>query len=223
MEHKQEKGSAAVYCLPCSLSAKEHEHGRKLLSHALKNEYNIAFTEEMLMYGEHGKPMLKSGFPHFNISHCQGMVVCALADCPVGTDIERHRRVTEPLMKKACTKEEIFYIKKGAGPEELTFWEGGAPEKTESQPRANSLSKPQILNFLKIWTLKESFMKMSGTGITKDLKEVAFDLEEDGEIRCNQGGFYNQRILRDGYILSLCTEKPVQNIVLKYENENVLN
>lgn len=238
MEKREEKqrgirlgaGKAVVYCLPNSLpfdgaqgssEKMQHKEGRKLLSFALRNEYSIEFTEEMLRYGEHGKPMLKGGFPHFNISHCKGMVVCALADCPIGVDIEPRRRITEPLLRKVCTEEELFYVKGGSNSKELAFWEEKHLNGTNVFLSNKSAAESEILNFLKIWTLKESFLKMIGKGITIDMKEVQFEVEKEGEIQCNQGGFYKQEILREGYILSLCTEKPIKGLIIKYKNEIV--
>lgn len=227
-----ETGNVVIYCLPVPVPSdevrggqekKQHEEGRNLLSYALKNEFNIDFSEVMIKFGEHGKPMLKGGFPHFNISHCKGMVVCALADCPVGVDIEGKRNITEPLLKKVCGEEELFYVKRGAGLEKFPFWKENEQKRTNVLLSDNSVSEGQILNFLKIWTLKESFLKMTGKGITTDLKDVGFRMEDDGEIRCNQGGFYEQKILKEGYILSVCTEKSVKDIIVKYKNENIEN
>ena len=59
--------------------------------------------------------------------------------------------------------------------------------------------------FFKIWTLKESYVKAGGWGITIPLTEFSFELRPDG-ITCSVPGVkLVQYCLKERYILSLCT------------------
>ena len=50
--------------------------------------------------GETGKPEFSVSPPYFNISHCEGYAVCAVADHPLGVDAEPADRVVEPGILK---------------------------------------------------------------------------------------------------------------------------
>lgn len=90
-----------------------------------------------------GKPYFpQAPFFHFNISHTDGLVVCATAGSPVGVDAESSlRRVPLAVIRRMMTpleKESILQL----------------PE--EEQP----------LRFYEIWTRKEAYGKWMGEGIT---------------------------------------------------------
>lgn len=197
MEHR-----IIVYCQTYDWQAEhknesqlQHLLGRTLLKQALINECKVEFSEDMIEVKENGKPVLK-GLPIcFNISHCKGMVVCALSDCPVGVDVEKERRISKSLVRKTCNDWEKSYI----------------------------LNHDYIKSFLELWTLKESWMKMTGVGMRIPFDTVNFrflGLEKElpepeaagswrmpEEIRCNRGGEFWQIKLNKDYILSVCSEK----------------
>ena len=88
---------------------------------------------------QYGKPYLKDFSDiHFNISHCNGAVVCIFSDTEVGVDIQELRNTTLYHAKKICSEEEIERIENAAEPE---------------------------LEFCRIWSVKEALCKLSGTGI----------------------------------------------------------
>lgn len=161
----------------------QHVIGRNLLRKALFREYGIEISGELehrIEKRTNGKPVLK-GLPiHFNISHCKGLVACALAPCPVGVDVEGTRNVSEALVKRVCAQEEQEYIARGDLKE----------------------------RFLELWTLKESYLKMTGEGIVTNLSGVVFRLENREEgIVCNRAGNFYQEKIQPDYILSVCTER----------------
>ena len=94
-------------------------------------------------YGDHGKPSLV-GLPHihFNLSHCRVAAICVVSDKPVGVDIETIRPYKESLARYAMNDDELQLINGSA------------------------------LEFTKLWTQKEAVVKLSGRGITTDLKSV---------------------------------------------------
>lgn len=193
------KNRVVIYCRrfePCR-AVQQHRHGRRLLEQALKEEYQIDFTEDMITFMANGKPCFKELPIFFNISHCNSMAVCALADVPVGVDVETGRRVKDSLVRRVLNSWEQAYVK----------------EQPESMDR-----------FPELWTLKESFIKMTGEGLRIPLNTVNFRLREsieDGEvisegarlwrssnrISCSRPGYFMQWKLDGGYVLSLCTKE----------------
>ena len=113
-----------------------------LLKKGLQQEYDI-WENPLFEYGEHGKPSLV-GLPHihFNLSHCRVAAICVVSDKPVGVDIETIRPYKESLARYAMNDDELQLINGSA------------------------------LEFTKLWTQKEAVVKLSGRGITTDLKSV---------------------------------------------------
>lgn len=130
----------------------KHEQGRRecaaaylLLRQALREQY--AITEPpVFSYGEHGKPAIV-GLPHvhFNLSHCRQAAICVVSDSPVGIDIESIGRYKESLVAYTMNDDEQVLITQAAEPEET---------------------------FIRLWTQKEAVLKLTGEGISRDLKLV---------------------------------------------------
>lgn len=117
----------------------------RLLQQGLREEYGI--TESPLFeYNEHGKPAI-IGHPdiHFNLSHCKHAAVCVLSTQPVGIDVESIRPFKESLAQYAMSDSELQQI------------HAATDSATE---------------FIRLWTMKESALKLLGTGISNDLKTV---------------------------------------------------
>ncbi|MBV6455625.1 MAG: hypothetical protein LMBGKNDO_00501 [Bacteroidales bacterium] len=110
-----------------------------LLVYALKTE-KLFNGLPIFAYGPCNKPFL-ANYPgiHFNISHCEGTVVCALSNTPVGIDIEKVIPYDDDLARYICNTSEYQWI--NAAPEEKS------------------------LRLTEMWTRKESGVKCSGTGI----------------------------------------------------------
>ena len=130
----------------------KHEQGRRecvaaylLLKQALREEYGI--TENPVFdYGEHGKPTIV-GHPeiHINLSHCREAAVCAVSSRPVGIDVESISRYKDSLAEYTMNASELRKIKEAENPEE---------------------------EFIRLWTMKEAVLKLSGEGISNDIKDV---------------------------------------------------
>lgn len=129
-----------------------HELGQRqcvlsylLLKRALHEVYDID-ENPLFDYGEHGKPFF-TNHPdiHFNISHCKDAVACAIDDSPVGIDIESVGRYKDELARYTMNDEEIAKI--------------------------TTADDPEVV-FIELWTKKEAAMKLVGTGITDNLKEI---------------------------------------------------
>ena len=137
-----------------------------LLCEALKNRYAILDTP-IFEYGTHGKPFLK-GYNniHFSMSHCNTAAVCAVADFPIGVDVEHLRPYNERLASYTMNEEEYALISSSASPE---------------------------VDFIRLWTMKEAVVKLSGRGIN-DIKNILTNFS--GKIS------YVER-LEKGYIYSV--------------------
>lgn len=162
----------------------EHEQGLLLLRRALREQYGIDCGDGRkpdLIEGAHGKPYLRE-YPQiqFNISHCMGLAVLAVGDCSVGIDVEYVRPYRELLLKRVLSAAELRQMEAAgeAGREEL---------------------------FFRFWTLKESYVKAVGCGITVPLQDISFQIGDDGGITCEKTGWkFRQWILAGGYVLSAC-------------------
>ena len=133
----------------------KHELGQRLnvlayqlLKQGLREGYGI--TENPLFeYSEHGKPAIV-GHPEicFNLSHCKEAVACVISTEPVGIDVESIREYKDGIARYAMNDEEFQQI------------------QTAAEPAAE---------FIRLWTMKESALKLIGTGISNDLKTVLVD------------------------------------------------
>jgi len=123
-----------------------------LLRIALKEMYEITDIVEF-SYEDKGKPLLRD-YPgvHFNLSHSGNIAACIVADNKVGVDVQQITAVSEKVAKRVLTKAEFAEYKNSQTPDEY---------------------------FCKVWTIKESFLKYSGQGITMELKEISADTLQD--------------------------------------------
>ncbi len=181
--------------VPCNKKySVEHQLGLSLLAQGLAEVCQIQVSqkelEDMITVGDYGKPYFKE-YPdiHFNISHCDGMVVCALSDSPVGIDVENIGEVKDHILPKVLTP----------GEQEFLF-----------QYRQDTEKYKEL--FYRFWTLKESRIKQNGCGFTMPLTDISFILsaeEHETKIECSDKTvFFAQKMIEDKYILSVCSAHP---------------
>ena len=117
--------------------------------------------ESLLEKGPYGKPCL-AAYPeiHFNISHSGGWAVCALAAMPCGVDIQERR----PIRSRRIVERTM-----------------NAREQRQIREAEDSTAE-----FIRLWTYKESCIKLSGEGLRQDMKTLKppachqfFRLEKD--------------------------------------------
>lgn len=130
-----------------------------LLKRALADAGHAA-EELSYGYGEHEKPYL-SGMPgfHFNLSHSGDYVMLAAAECEVGCDIEKIKEGKLPLAKRFFCREEYELI-------------------------AAAEAEERDLLFTRYWTLKESYIKMTGMGLACPLDSFQILLKDGQEPVC---------------------------------------
>lgn len=123
-----------------------------LLQQILDKQY--AIREIRFNINEHGKPSLEAHPDiHFNMSHCRHAVACVVADHPVGVDIERLGRYKERIAQYTLSATELATI---VSPPHDGMGHAAAAD----------------LQFTILWTKKEALLKLIGTGITDDLKNI---------------------------------------------------
>ena len=143
-----------------------------LLWEGLFREYGIE-AAPLFDFGSHGKPVLRD-YPdlHFSLSHSGNAVLCALDRRPVGADVEMiHRKNLEHLLS-------VF-----SDPERASIEQAASP----------------ALCFTRLWTRKESYLKLTGEGLTgtKALREIP--TEDTDSVRF-------KTVIREaeGFVYSVC-------------------
>jgi len=127
---------------------------RIALSHAA--EHKVRPADWRFVVAPNGKPAVAPDLPqiHFSISHVDPMVAVAVsAEREIGLDIECvDQNVSPDLIAEFAHVDERNSI-------------GGLP-----RPR-------EIREFIRLWTLKEAYTKLTGTGHALDFKSIKFTLD----------------------------------------------
>lgn len=157
-----------------------------LLRYALEK---AGYDYEHLRFGvtKAGRPVIESEESLFySISHSGDYVVCLLADCNVGVDIES---ATRRLFQKGKEAQLERVAKHSFSQKEY-----------EEYLLADDGKKKEI--FLKYWTRKESYSKALGIGLTMDFSSIEVPEE-----------YYLSRWLLEDYYISIYTEKGKNEIM----------
>ena len=112
--------------------------------------------------GDKGKPEVTNcSIPlRFNVSHTKGLIVCAVAlEVDLGVDVEYIKRKTS-ILKVANFK----------------F------SKQENTELISQLPENRSRRFFDYWTLKESYIKAVGGGLSIPLDKFSFDIKDDDNI-----------------------------------------
>lgn len=156
---------------------------------ALSHVASVAATDWRFADGPNGKPVAWcDGRPaplSFNLSHSEGIVGVAVlprADASVGFDLEAlDRKVDLDVAERYFRPEEVAWLY--------------SLEATE---------RPQ--GFLRLWTLKEAFIKATGEGLSRDLASFWFEtspprlhLVPPADLP-ETGWRFEQRVLDGGFV-----------------------
>ena len=130
---------------------------RFVLSHSCR----IAPEAVRFCVNPHGKPALLPGVSsvpvRFNLSHCPGLAGCVMTlDADIGLDMEAQNRcVNLDLARRFFSLPEIMQL-----------------EKIQDSGARQAL-------FLKLWTLKEAYVKAVGKGLSMGLDKFSFVFDQD--------------------------------------------
>lgn len=141
-EWRREKALKFRFLIDRVLSTKAY----LLLKQGLQQGYGIE-TNPTFDYIKNDKPVLRE-FPdiHFNLSHCKKGVLCVIDDHPVGCDIEAIPTQLNMSLCNYCHQEqEVNHILQSEKP---------------------------TMAFTELWTRKEALVKLVGTGLNDNLKQM---------------------------------------------------
>lgn len=133
---------------------------RQMLSEAL----GCTTAQVEFVYNENGKPMLANGALHFSITHSEDLVAVAVADRPIGIDMEKIREILPRTAKKYFCPEERKYLF-GHDAHDVDYDAVPAPDV--------------LVRFFEIWTAKEAYIKACGEGLgmLRSINSRAFTVE----------------------------------------------
>lgn len=167
-----------------------------LRNFALREVFGIDNPE--IVIGEHGKPTLAGETDKFfNVSHSGRMVACTVSNVECGVDIE-------------CTSHPHDLM--GIANRFFSSLEFGAMMMSPNPNEA----------FCRLWTIRESYVKMRGTGFSIGLKALRCDFHRgkasmiENEIP-QTDAFFDEFKHIYGYRACLCTKVPVEHEVKKVE------
>ncbi|MDO4961522.1 MAG: 4'-phosphopantetheinyl transferase superfamily protein [Eubacteriales bacterium] len=128
------------------------------------------------------------GMPYvdFNISHSGDIVICAIADCEVGADIEKQEKDISKVLSHFCSEVERLWL-----------------------DTHRSLKEQYSL-----WTLKESFLKCTGEGM-KDIRTMP-PLADSSGLKSRAGDYELKSLdIAEGYSAALCVKGTAGSISIE--------
>lgn len=164
----------------CSLSAGCLLHSVLCRKLGLSEQKTPPFR---LAYENWGKPYLLD-YPdiHFNLSHSGDYVCCALGDAPVGIDIQK-----------------IVSIKEGLAGRFFTEMDNQRLEK------CNEGEKEKL--FFRMWSIKESYVKLTGRGLSEGLNAFEIDWEKNRIVVPAAEAYFEEWGGLREYCMCVCMEK----------------
>lgn len=169
-----------VYIAKCgNTHSEQHDTAYRLLFEKTEELFGCAAGFEDIARTEKGKPYYKTIPAEFSISHCKGYAVCALCgkdEGAVGADCENVRQFRAAVMKRIFSEEEKLMIMNSNAPDLLCT---------------------------KLWTLKESYVKYTGTGLAGHMQDLSFRFDGDNILSEPPFGFHSEMI-DDRTVVTLC-------------------
>lgn len=136
---------------------KRQSLGAGIILQHIRNTENI---DGNVVVNKYNKPSFEKGEVEFNISHSKNYVVAAVSEYPIGIDTEDVER------KKEFSMIERRIVKTNFTPSEQDYIYNIPSEKGKLQ------------RFFRVWTIKEAYLKMEGTGILRPLYTFEINFEE---------------------------------------------
>lgn len=141
-------------------------------------------------YNDFGKPYLSTEGIYFNLSHTRNYVLCAISTkTEVGVDVEKIDIPPYEIMPRFYHKNEIDYV--------------------------SSEQENKSTHFYKVWTKKEAYLKMLGTGLHDYMSQI-------NSLNCP---FQITTYKEDEYICSVCYNQKHDYIaqVIQVTEEQIFN
>jgi 4'-phosphopantetheinyl transferase len=169
-----------------------------LIRYVIASELKVNNEAIEFNANKYGKPLLKRDCGlHFNASHSEDWIVCAVDNEPIGIDIEKLRPVGLEFAAQFFSEEE-YKILMSKNPEDQQHF------------------------FFDLWTLKESYIKAVGRGLSIPLNSFTVSFLEKGEITVKSGNklanwALKQYDLDPEYKMSVCAAHKAfpDNVIMK--------
>jgi len=168
--------------------------------------YGVHPAEIRIDFHEKGKPFFPD-FPDFkfNITHGGNLIAVAFCDDrEVGIDVEAaDRKVNLMIAERFFTPAEVDFL-----------------QKTPLEQRPHT--------FLRLWTIKEAYLKMIGTGLSRPLNSFEIQLS-DGKITICENQMRQNCTIFQGetaceHIITLCVKGDENNFLLKRQDmKSIIN
>ncbi len=155
-------------------------YGELLARYMISELCDIPPQNIVIERDEKNKPFLVDIPLYFNISHSGDYVICAIDDMPVGADIEEITETEIDSMSNIFSEEENYFLK--------------------SQPKSVKTD-----NFFLLWTAKESYVKMLGTGLYTPFDSFSVSVDT-GVVNGEKTAFFKSYEIK-GYRCALCSER----------------
>jgi len=178
-----------------------------MLRNALSNYADIAPGDWAFIVNEHNKPYVAADLPRleFNLTHTDGLcaiVITAGARCGVDVENVRRQNNIEAVAQKMFTGQELAFM---------------SAEQASLRDR-----------FFSLWTLRESFVKATGTGLAGNSAGFHFELDEacnvaDIRFTADMDGSdtdWRFELSRptDDHVLAVCVEPVAASEIVVIEN-----
>ena len=172
-------------------SGKCQSLGAFILLYKALSDLDKADLVNLVKIDSKGKPYLpKDSGIYFNLSHSSDRAICLISDCEVGCDIEFKKQMKENIARRFFLESENALL--------------------------TSLSSEQEKDdmFFRLWTLKESYMKVTGLGMQLPLNSFGFEFADDmphlivtGMSECadNKNHYFKEFFFDEAYAVSCCT------------------
>lgn len=151
----------------------------------IAKELNLKNSRITFNLSDKGKPYL-AGYPNlfFNVSHAGEWVVVAFSDYNVGIDVERIKKINYNVAELFFSKEENLNLNNLSGKDKQEY-------------------------FFDLWTMKESYLKYTGKGLSEPLN--SFTVKKSNKHftlshhTANERVYLKQYIVDEAYKLAVCS------------------
>ncbi|GMK38601.1 4'-phosphopantetheinyl transferase [Paenibacillus sp. CCS19] len=161
--------------------------GEMLVRRIIQTKLGLSNDEIRFKRNRYGKPFLENCEDcYFNISHSGEWVVGVIHSKPIGIDVEQIQTIDLEIAQRFFAEEEYRAMQNRPDIERQSF-------------------------FYDMWTLKESYMKAIGKGLSVPLDSFSIQIVSKDEIRLTEGEkaanyHFKQYDIDPGYKLSVCAE-----------------
>ena len=147
---------------------------------------DVGVSDRAIIVGDNGKPYLAGGEVFFNLSHSGDKVMCALSDTEVGCDVQKTGEISRKIADRFFSASE------------RAFLNGITDEKDRTDM------------FFRLWTLKESYIKMLGTGFKTPMGSFSVSIADNIPVFDGNSDkyYFKEYSLSDGYKYAVCAEFP---------------